>query len=152
MLRIRAFTPPAPTGEGLMRAGGELIIGDARLCFLLDLSCWTVADYERQWREGLTRLARGASSSALMTSYRGPHGGPHVMWALWRNGEHVYVQEHLVLAEELDTPFDPSAPYAHVGERLRAAEHRLPIGEWRDELVHLYAAAMRIRWPFLRSR
>lgn len=151
MLRIRAFTP-APTEEGEVRAGGELIVGDARLCFVLDLSRWTVADYERQWREGLARLAQGASSSALMTAYRGPRGGPQVMWALWRNGEHVYVQEHLVLPEELDAPFDPSKPYTHVGERVRAGEHRLPIGEWRVELVHLYAAAMNIRWPFLPTR
>ena len=148
MLRIRVLTPPVDIEEGQPRAAGELMVGDARLCFLLDLSHWTVADYERQWREALARLAQGAPSSALMTAYRGPGAVAHAMWALWRNGEHVYVQEHLVLGAELDSPFDPSSPHAHIGERVRAGEHALPIGEWRVEIVHLYAAALRIRWPF----
>jgi hypothetical protein len=69
------------------------------------------------------------------------------MWALWRDASHVYVQEHSVVAAELDSPFDPAEPYAHVGEWIAASEHALPISEWRVDLVHLFAAALGIRWP-----
>ena len=78
-----------------------------RLPFLADLTHWTVADYERQWRAGLRRIVEGAPSSALLTAYRGPGDAPHVLWALWRDGEHVYVQERGVSPATLAAPFDP---------------------------------------------
>jgi hypothetical protein len=45
-----------------------------------------------QWRGGVARLAHGAPSTALMTAYRGPGEEPHLLWALWREDSHVYVQ------------------------------------------------------------
>lgn len=147
MFSIRVFTPPVTNENGWLHAGGELALGDARLFFLVDLSHWSVADYERQWHEGITRLLRGAPSTALMMAYRGPGDEPHLMWALWRDGERVHAQQHTLLPAELDAPFDARAPYAHVGERVPATEHGLPIAEWSAELVHLYAAAFGIRWP-----
>src|SRR5262245_33098883 len=56
MFRVRVFTPPAPNEEGLLEAGGELRLGDQRVGFVVDLSHWTVGDYERQWKEGTARL------------------------------------------------------------------------------------------------
>jgi hypothetical protein len=124
-----------------------LLLGHTRLCFVAALQHWTVADYERQWREGIARLAAGEASTALMTAYRGPGDRPHVMWALWRDESHVYIQEQTVLPAELDTLFDPRAPYQQVGNRVAATEAGLPISEWRIELVHLLAEAYGIRWP-----
>ena len=50
---------------------GELVIGPNRLRFELDLTHWSATDYERQWQSGIMRLVHGATSSALMTAYRG---------------------------------------------------------------------------------
>jgi len=82
-----------------------------------------------------------------MTAYRGPGEATHHMWGLWREAGHVYVQRHSVVVGELDPAFDPDSPYAHLGERIATSKHVLPIPEWRLDLVHVYAAAMGIRWP-----
>ena len=147
MFRIRVFTPPALNEEGWPHAGGELVVGDARLCFLVDLTYWGVGDYQGQWRRGIARLLQGAPATVLMTAYRRSGESAHTMWALWREEGYVYVQEHSVVPADLDAPFDPNEPYAHVGERIPAAENALPIPEWRVELEHLHAAVLGIRWP-----
>jgi hypothetical protein len=148
VFRIRVFTPLAVTESGWPHAGGELVVGDARLVFRVDLRFWRIADYERQWKAGIARLAGGASSSALMSAFRGPTDAPHHMWALWREGGHVYVQPHVVLRAELSVPFDPRVPYSLIAERLPVTEHDLPLDEWRVEARHLIAASLAIRWPF----
>ena len=147
MFRIRFFTPSVMNEDGWQHAGGELVAGDARLCFLVDLTYWRIGDYEGQWRRGIARLTQGAPSTALLTAYRGSRESAHTMWALWREEGYVYIQEHSVLPGDLDAPFDPNEPYAHVGERIPAAQNALPIPEWRVELVHLHAANLGIRWP-----
>ena len=147
MFRIRVFTPAVHDENGWRHAGGELTIGDGRRCFLVDLRFWNIGDYERQWREGVARLVQGASSTALMTAYRGPGHEPHVMWALWRDQSYVYVQEHLVMPDELESEFDPTDPYPHVGERIPASEHGLSIPEWRLNLTDVIASNLGIRWP-----
>jgi CdiI N-terminal domain len=147
MFRVRVFTPPALNEEGLAQAGAELRLGSERFGFLVDLSHWQIADYQRQWQAATKRLLHGAPSTALMTAYRGPGDATHFMWGVWRDAEHVYVQQHSVLARELDSPFDPDEPHAHLGERIATSKHALPIPEWRVDLVHVYAAAMGIRWP-----
>ena len=147
MFRIRFFTPAVLNEEGWQHAGGELVVGNARMCFLVDLSYWGMADYHHQWRQGIARLLQGAPSTALMTVYRGPGDSAHTMWALWREQGYVYVQEHSVLPADLDSPFDPNDPYPHVGERIPAAEQGLPIPEWRVEIEHLHAAMLGIQPP-----
>lgn len=146
MFRIRVFAPPLVHNEP--HGVGELVIGDVRRHFSIDLRYWRAADYERQWRAGLERLLYGASSSALMTCYRGTDEAPHVMWALWREEGFVYVQPHCVLPAELDRAFDPFSAWSHVDTRIPVTEQSLPIAEWRIELEQLAASVMRIRWPF----
>lgn len=147
MFRIRFFTPSVMNDEGWQHAGGELIVGDARMCFLVDLTYWGMADYQHQWRGGISRLVQGAPSTALMTAYRGPGESAHTMWALWREDGRVYVQEQSVLPADLDGPFNPNDPYPHVGERIPAAEGGLPIPEWQVAIEHLHAAMLGIRPP-----
>jgi hypothetical protein len=148
LFRIRVFTPAVHDETGWRHAGGELVLGGAgRHCFLVDLSVWDIGDYERQWREGVARLVQGAPSSALMTAYRGPGNQPHLLWGLWRDQSHVYVQEHPVVQSGLEEPFDPDQPYAQVGERIPASEHGLGIPEWRMDFLDLIAANLGIRWP-----
>jgi hypothetical protein len=130
VFRIRLFTPPVFDSHGWQHAGGELVLAETRLCFLVDLDYWSPADYADQWRSGVARLAGGAESTALMTAYRGRDPRAHLMWALWRDDTHIYIQEHSVLDAELDAPFDPAMPYEHVGEHVPAAIHGLPIPEW----------------------
>ncbi len=147
MFRVRVFTPPVQNEDGLLQAGGELRLGNQRVGFVVDLSHWSVGDYERQWKEGTARLLHGAPKSALMTSYRGGGEATHLIWALWREGGFVYAQEHPVVVAAGDPPFDPMDPYGHVGERIATSVLNLPIPEWQVDLVQVYADAMGIRWP-----
>jgi hypothetical protein len=147
MFRVRVFTPAVQAEDGALQAGGELRLGNQRVGFVVDLRYWSVADYERQWKDGVSRLLHGAPRSALMTAYRGPGEGTHLIWALWRDGDYIYAQEHPVVVTELDPPFDPFDPYGHVGERIPTSVHNLPIQEWQVDLVQVYADAMGIRWP-----
>jgi hypothetical protein len=148
MFRIRVFTPALLGDDGLPHAGAELRAGESCLRFRVDLTYWRIADYERQWKQGIARLAHGAAASALMARYAGPRAASHALWALWRDGGHVYVQSQCILSAELETPFDPTAPYEHVGQRVPATENGLPLPEWRVEAEQLFAAAFQIRWPF----
>jgi contact-dependent growth inhibition (CDI) system CdiI-like immunity protein len=150
MFRIQFFTPPISNAEGQLAAGGELVLGSERLVFVVGLSHWTVGDYQQQWCEGTRRILHGETSTALMTQYDGPDGQAHHMWALWRDEEHIYVQQHSVVGEALDQRFDPTAPYEHVGRRIESSRYALPIPEWRIDLLDVYAAAMGIRWPLYR--
>lgn len=137
VLRIRFFTPVVADAAGWQHAGGELLVGSARLCFLVDLDHWSPADYTQQWRRGIHRLANGLASTALMTAYRGPGARAHVMWVLWRDETHVYIQEQSVLAAELDEAFNPAAPYAEVGRYVPMAVNGLPIPEWHVPVEEL---------------
>jgi hypothetical protein len=149
MFRVRVMTPPVVDDEGRSLAGAELCLGGQRFQFPVDLSHWRITDYERQWRDGIVRLVRGAASTALMTAYRGVGAAMHHMWGFWRKQEHVYVQQHPVVVSEADVPFDPAAPYPHLGERIPSSEHGLPLPEWRLDMVYFYAAALGIRWPLV---
>lgn len=150
MFRIRLLGPRPSYTAGTSCTFGELVISGARLRFQLDVSRWSAADYERQWQTGLMRLVRGASSSALMVAYRGKgRDAVHLMWALWRENDHAYVQPHAVLASEVeDGNFNPLSPDAHVGSRIPVTEQSLPLMEWCVDIEQLFAAALRIRWPY----
>jgi hypothetical protein len=147
MFSIGFTSPPAVDEHGWPHASGALLVGGARSGFTVDLGHWRIGDYQRQWRAGIARLARDATSTALMTAFRGPGDSAHAMWALWKDTGHVYVQELLVLQSELDAPFNPRQPYGHVGEHVPTSLGGLPIPEWRTELKDLYAAMQETRNP-----
>jgi contact-dependent growth inhibition (CDI) system CdiI-like immunity protein len=148
MFAIRAFRLPMVDASGLPAAWAELRVGATRLRFHLDLSHWRVADYERQWKAGIQRLASGGACSALMSRYGGPDETTHSFWALWRADGVVYVQPQCVLSTEIEKPFDPTAPYEHVGEHVPVTDEQLPLDEWTVALEEVIAAAFHIRWPF----
>ena len=148
MFGIRVFAPPSLFTMEAPQATGQLIVGDARLIFHLDLQHWRISDYERQWRMGITRLLHGAPSSALLTAYRRGENAVQLMWAMWAEAGRLHVQPHCVLAEELTRAFDPCAPYAHIDARIPVIEERLPMPEWSIDLDRFLAAALRLNWPF----
>jgi hypothetical protein len=147
MFSIRFFTPAVVNEAGWPHAGAELVVGDGRVCFLVDLTHWNISAYQHQWRAGIARLAHGSSSTVLLSAYRGRDDSAHVMWVLWRDNGHVYVQEQSVVPADLDGPFDPDDPYGHVGERIPVSENALPIPEWRCDVEHVLAANLGIRFP-----
>ena len=70
MFRIRVFTPAVHDENGWRHAGGELTSATGGAASWWISRFWNIADYQRQWREGVARLVQGAPSTALMTAYR----------------------------------------------------------------------------------
>src|SRR5262245_21225472 len=98
MFRIRVYTPAIVDENGWPHAGAELLAGDTRKCFRIDLRNWIIAEYERLWRNGIALLARGSETSALMSAVRGRGDErPHMMWALRRDGGDVHIQPESVV-------------------------------------------------------
>ncbi len=125
------FTSAAQTDEeGWHHALGGLELGTESDGFSASLHVWTMSDYEAQWREGIARLAAGAVSSALVTSYAGPGDTIHSIRPMWRLGNVVYFQEHLVMDRDIGPPNVAGQFYAGVGERASHTDHGAPVSEW----------------------
>jgi len=132
------YTTAAQTDEeGWRHAEGELTLGEATEGFQSDLHTWSMAEYEAQWRTAVARLLAGQTESALLTSYRGPEAAYHFLWPMWRVGTTVYLQERIVLTEDLAEPFDPGQPWTVVGERSTVNEDGVPVSEWEVPLGQL---------------
>ena len=137
------FTTAARTDDaGWTHAAGALTLGRATEGFDSDLGTWSMADYERQWREGIARLISGGSSSALLTSYGGPDASHHHMWPVWREGTDAIFQQRLLLTGQLAEPFELSRLYDVVGERVmingegqRVSEWVVPLGQLANFLL-----------------
>lgn len=115
--------------EGWRHAMGAIELGDESDAFAADLTFWSMAEYEAQWREGVARLAAGHASSALVTSYRGPRANLHSMWPMWRIGQTVFFQERLVLGDTMTEDGVAEQFYARVGDRHTESEDGV-ISEW----------------------
>jgi hypothetical protein len=118
--------------SGRRYAIGDATLGEHSQRFEANLDHWSTADYERQWREAVLRLATGPESSALVTSYEGGGDGRHIVLPMWREGSAVYVQPPLVLDADVE---DSSGIYDKIGERgtmsaaAAIAEWQLPLGQ-----------------------
>ncbi len=125
------FTTGARTDEeGWRHAIGGLELGSDSDGFAADLSTWSLQDYEAQWRKGIARLAAGAESSALVTSYAGPAAPYHFMWPMWREGHQIVFHEQLVPGEAIKNPDVAEDFYAAVGERRPRNDDGKPVSEW----------------------
>ncbi len=101
--------------------------------FISPLHLWSVQDYEKHWREALKRMVRGQDRSALIVSLGTIDPDDYVnWWPMWRLGETVRFQEHLLFLSELEQPFELSSPYIHVGEYYNEAGEDRPLrfSEW----------------------
>lgn len=130
MFYIGFRSAPRVDDEGWRHALGGIELGSESDGFAADLSTWTINDYESQWREGIARLAAGHSSSALVTSYTGPHGAVHWMWPMWREGKQVVFHEQLVPGDAVATSDITGSFYAAVGERRTHSDDGEPVSEW----------------------
>ena len=75
MFSIGWVAPVEDRGHGPVREGLIAWPDGTHERFLSPVAYWSVADYERQWNEGLRRLVDGATVSALMTKVFGGADG-----------------------------------------------------------------------------
>ena len=122
-----------------MNAGRGLItLGDHTQGFVAALDYWNRRQYEAQWIAAARRLLDGEDCTAFLTSLSDPATVDYQRWwPVWREGERLYAQEHLLTLKQLDRPFDVSDPYVHIQERQQTSEGGHRIAEWRLRLADM---------------
>ena len=119
-------------------ARGLITLGDHAQGFASALDLWGRRDYEAQWMAAARRLLEGEDRSAFFTSVRDPATVEHLQWwPVWREGERLYVQEHLLMLKQLEPPFNLSDPFVHIHERQQISEGGHRISEWRLRLADM---------------
>jgi hypothetical protein len=114
---------------------GKIVIDDFQETFAASLAYWTRDDYALHWTKALARLAAGGDRSALITDYLEPPVRPSsedylVWWPLYREGDAVYVQNHILFFGKLDRPFSPERPWDSVRSRQIVNGDGQNISEW----------------------
>jgi hypothetical protein len=117
---------------------GRITVGDYWESFLAPVAFWSKADYERHWLHAAKRLVDGADRTALFTSTF------QFWWVMWRVEETVFVQEQLLLTDELPEPFTPDDPYRHIRDRQHESEDGDPISEWQVVMADVRVFAARL--------
>lgn len=135
-IQITSVEPDKQVGTGQIRIGAFVE------SFIVDLSFWTVEQYEQQWRQGLERILVGADSTCLVVSLPPPeHANFIVWWVIYRVGADLRVQNGILFTEEFDGVFDPSNPYRYIDARATVSEDGDRISEWavdESDLVHWF--------------
>jgi hypothetical protein len=133
---------------GDMAALGSLQIGDFVENFHAPLSYWDRKKYLSQWCEALERLIDGESHSALVTSMYDPRTANFIRWwPLYRIGDSVHFQEHALLMDDLEQPFDETDIYKSVPRHETTSEDDGRISEWVAKLsdIEVYLASEKPR-------
>jgi hypothetical protein len=118
--------------DGWAELPGRTELGSWVEQFLAPLDRWQRFDYERQWIEAAQRLLGPAARAGFFTS------AFHLWWVMWREGEEVIVQEHLLTPEQLATITDwRVTPYQLIEDRCSVSEDGTPISEWFFNVVDI---------------
>jgi hypothetical protein len=122
-----------PDDEGNPPPGccfGEVCIGSFRERFLSDVTFWRRADYEKQWASAASSILSG-DKTGLIVSLPDPSSANFVRWwAMYREGEVVFLQEQICFLDELSEKFDPDMVYKFVRSRETTSEDGQAISEW----------------------
>jgi CdiI N-terminal domain len=126
--------PESDTG-GAPIVYGKIVIDSFCETFTASLSSWTREQYDRHWNTALERLIDGADRSALITSYIEPptEAGPNdflVWWPLYRDGDTVYVQNHLLFFGKLKAQFLLERSWESLSDRQVMNDEGQKISEW----------------------
>lgn len=115
-----AFTSGSAHGGESHRRFGVLTVGEHQEEFLSSLDVWREPDYERQWRDGVTRLLFREDEANLVTSVDARRA---TWFALRRDGHDAVVRPQR-------GDLDPTDPYAARPLDVQfATEWRVPLDD-----------------------
>ena len=108
------------------------MIGEFTETFVVPLGFWGEADCRASWRRAFEVLEGDPRAvSCLMTSMTDPVASNFlVCWPMYREGEDVYVQNAIVLLDEMEGRFDPGAPWGSVEPRRGMDDDGNRVSEW----------------------
>ncbi|MEV7179976.1 hypothetical protein [Kitasatospora sp. NPDC093679] len=116
---------------------GRIRIGDFAESFRVNLEYWSGSDYRSSWLKAIDMLEESESStSCLVVSLADPESSAFAFcWPLYREGEVVFVQNSMILFEELSDPFEMDRPWLSVQPRNVVDEDGNRISEWSTSMV-----------------
>jgi CdiI N-terminal domain len=124
-----AFTTDKPESldeGGTDRQRGRTTLGEYTEEFVAPFGHWKRADYERQWVEAARRVLGPAGRAAFFTA------AFRFWWAMWREGEVIFVHEELLTPERMAGVTDHgSVPYDLLENRCTHSDDGMPISEWQ---------------------
>lgn len=117
---------------------GLITIGSYVEHFVAAIDYWDVTYYRRHWKQALTRIVQGSETSALITSMYDPSVANFIYWwPMYRLGDTVRFQNHILFFNELQTSFDPNDPFRFVPERTIVNMDGEHISEWSASIADL---------------
>ncbi|MFF4316886.1 hypothetical protein [Streptomyces sp. NPDC001507] len=122
----------------LVSAGaGRIVVGDFTETFPVDLTFWDPEHYEKSWASALRRVEEAnVTTSCLVSSITDPKTANFVFcWPLYRIHDDIFVQNFLIILNDLDHAFDPENPWFSVGPREVVDEEGNNISEWRVDVA-----------------
>lgn len=125
-----------PVSEGAdpltSNAVGRIRVGSFTEIFHMAMSFWSAEYYRRSWEGALREIERSeGASSCLISSITDPPLINFIFcWPLYREGEVIYVQNSLVILDELDEPFDLQEPWRWTRPRREINEDGHRISQW----------------------
>jgi hypothetical protein len=115
--------------EGLIQMG-NICFGTLDENFESSLHRWSREEYESSWVEAASAVWRG-ENAAFITEFSLPQDNNRLWWwPLYRDGDVVHIQMHLLIFDHLDKPFDPSQPFASLRPRITHNEDGQLLSEW----------------------
>lgn len=110
---------------------GEIVLDQFAEHFESPLDFWTVSDYEKQWKVGVSRILDGETKSVLVTAMYPPDTANFIMWwVIYRDGSTVVFRNHMLLTDQLPQPFDVRNIYNLIPDRLPSDDTEFPVSEW----------------------
>ncbi len=111
---------------------GRILLGSFEETFEVVLDYWRPEQYEAHWRLALSAIVAGRECDALITSSMDPAWANFIIWwPMYRAGDDVWFQNHLLPMRELDGPYVLDDYRRHIQTRVSVNEDGLPISEWR---------------------
>ena len=119
--------------DSLSRGKCELIIDDHKELFPLVTTLWARKAYELQWKEALLALLAGhVDSCVLITDIQPPQDSSGITyWAMYKEGQNVYLQEHISRDRTAFFIGSASAVAPHIPSRIQGtSEEQSQVSEW----------------------
>ncbi|MGW0837338.1 hypothetical protein [Streptomyces prunicolor] len=138
MTRISTTSSHEGFAIELVSAGtGKIVVRDFTETFPMDLTFWGTEQYKESWASALRRLEEAdVTTSCLVSSITDPETANIIFcWPLYRFQDEIFVQNSLIILDELDGAFDPDNPWFSVGPREVVDEDGNRISEWRIDIA-----------------
>lgn len=124
----------------------EITIGDFHELIVVPIFYWSESDYKKQWHQALSDITKSSNfSCALIVAMHDLKTADYITsWPLYREGDIVYIQNKLLLAEQIGRDFDINKIKTYIGKRETVDEENNAISEWQAGIEDIRDAVSRL--------